>query len=166
MSKRKKLIVIYIIVMTMILVFGAVSIYLFVKKNNEVYNSIDMQMLNNNILEEVNFNNTRMQDISINNVNEIFNIEKEKIVDVIGRVPLFNISAGMYVVFYVDKNNIEYVYDKIIEYGNKYENEWATYMEDQYELVKQRKIGKVENLVYLVISENAEDVLKCLPKNN
>jgi len=59
---------------------------------------------------------------------------------------------------------VDEVFQKIIEYGNLYENEWSTYMEDQYELVKNRKIGKEGDYVYMIVSENAEDMLDYLCK--
>lgn len=152
--------------MVIILTFGAVSIYLYLKQNNNEISNIDMYELNSNILYEAHFSNTRMQDVTSNNVYEIFGIENDKVLEVIGRVPLFNISSGMYAVFHVDDKDIEYVTEKVTNYGNKYEQEWSTYMEDQYELVKQRKVGNIGNYVYIIISENAEDILNCISGNN
>lgn len=164
MSKKKKLIIAYIIVILLILVFGAISIFLFLKNDKKMPNNIDFNLLNENLSNEANFRNERTLDVTLDNVEEIFNIKSENVKEVIGKVPLFNISSGMYVIIHIDDEKIDEVFQKIIEYGNLYENEWSTYMEDQYELVKARKIGKVGNYIYMIVSENAEDMLDYLNK--
>lgn len=162
MSRKKKILILsYIVVIILIIIFGTISFFwLF----NKEFDSIDMNMLNENLLNEANFRNERTLDITLDNIEEIFNINSSSVEDVIGKVPFFNISSGMYVVFKVNELSVDEVLEKITEYGNLYEKEWSTYMEDQYELVKTRKIGKIGNYVYMIVSENAEDMLKCITK--
>lgn len=164
MSKKTKLIIGYIIVMIIILVFGAVSIYMYL--NNQVPTNIDMNILNNKMAEEASFNSGRMQEITKENVTELFNIPQDKVKEVIGKVPLLNISSGMYVVIHTEKENVEQVEQLLINYGNDYENKWSTYMEDQYELVKQRKIGSIGNYVYMIVYETPDDMIKYLKEDN
>lgn len=159
MSKKLILIISYIIVMIIILVFGAVSIYMYLNNQNENLN-IDMNMLNTNMSEEAGFNEKRMQDITLNNVSEIFNIEQSMVKEAIGKIPLLNISSSMYVVIHTDEENVEQVKQNLNEYGINYENQWSTYMEDQYELVKQRKIGNVGNYVYMIVYEIPDDMIE------
>lgn len=166
MSKKTILIISYIIVMIIILSFGAVSIYMYLNNQN-VATNIDMVLLDSNMSEEAGFNNSRMKDVTLNNITEIFDIEEDKVKEVIGKVPLLNISSSMYVVIHTEKENVEHVKQKLIEYGNTYEKEWESYMEDQYELVKQRKIGSSGNYVYMIVYETPDDMLSHLKgKNN
>lgn len=164
MSKKKKLILAYIIIIVLILIFGAISIFLFLKDNEKSLSNIDMSLLNENLANESNFRSERTSDVTLENIEEIFNIKKDIVKEVIGKVPLFNISSGMYVIIHANDEKVDEVFQKIIEYGNLYENEWSTYMEDQYELVKNRKIGKEGEYVYMIVSENAEDMLDYLCK--
>lgn len=159
MSKKTILIISYIIVLIIILIVGAVSIYMYLNNEN-IPTNIDMNLLDKNMSQEVNLNNSRMKNVTIDNVGEIFNIDKQKVKEVIGKVPLINISSAMYVVIHTEKNSLDEVKNKLIQYGNNYESEWATYMQDQYELVKQRKIGNIGNYVYMVVYEIPEDLIK------
>lgn len=159
---KKKLIIWYILIIFMILIVGLIAIYYRLKEKNQVYENFDIAMLKENIETQANFNSNRMQDITIENVEEILSIDKMFVDEVIGKVPLFQISSGMYVVIHTKEENVKTIEDKLISYGNEHEEEWSNYMEDQYELVKQRKIGHVGNYVYLIISENAEDMIEQL----
>ena len=154
MSKKIILIISYIIIMMIILVFGLVSIYMYSNKQNV---SIDMNMLEYNILIETGFNENRMKTITTSNITEIFDIPENLVKEVIGKVPILNISSSMYVIVYTD--NVEEIKQKLTVYGNNYEKQWSTYMEDQYELVKQRKIGNIGNYVYMIVYETPSDIL-------
>lgn len=165
MSKKTILIISYIIVMIIILGFGAVSIYIYLNNENNI-TDIDMELLDTNMSEEAGFYSNRMCNVTIDNVTEIFNIKKEDVIEVIGKIPLLNISSGMYVVIHTDKENVEKVKQKLNEYGNIYEKEWESYMEDQYELVKQRKIGSIGNYVYMIVYETPDDLISHLKNNN
>ncbi len=164
MSKKKKILIVsYVIIIILILIFGIIS-FLFLLKKEKNNTDINMTLLNENLLNEANFRNERILDITLDNIEEIFKIERSNVNDVIGKVPAFNISSGMYIVIHANEKNVEEILQKITEYGNIYEKEWSTYMEDQYELVKTRKIGRVGNYVYMIVSENAEDMLKYITK--
>ena len=45
------------------------------------------------------------------------------------------------------------------EYGVAYENIWKDYLAEEYELVKNRKIGNKGNYVYFIIDTYAQDII-------
>ena len=68
----------------------------------------------------------------------------------------------MYVVIKTDENNLQEVKMSLESYGREYENQWSTYLPDQYELVKSREIGIKGNYVYMIISENPEEIVNMI----
>ena len=65
----------------------------------------------------------------------------------------------MYVVIQTDLDNIQDVKLALESYGREYDEEWKSYLIDQYELVKNREIGIRGNYVYMIVSENPEKVI-------
>ena len=65
----------------------------------------------------------------------------------------------MYIVIKASDGKTDYVKQKLEEYAINYEKQWSNYLEDQYDLVKKRQIGIKGNYVYLIISDNASDLV-------
>ena len=66
---------------------------------------------------------------------------------------------SMYLIVKAKDEKLEDVKQKVEAYGISYEEQWARYLPEQYELVQNRKIGTIGNYVYMIVAENAEDLV-------
>ena len=81
---------------------------------------------------------------------------RQVVENAIGKMPMMNVQASMYLLIQAKEGTVETVKSELDQYATKYEEQWSTYLPEQYELVKNRKTGIVGNTVYLIIAENAE----------
>ena len=100
--------------------------------------NVDFTALSSNIEEITNMDNTKMQQISIEELQSEFNISPEWIKQVIGVKPYVNVSSSMYVIVEVTDGNTNNVINAFKEYGNKYDEMWKDYLAEEYEIVKNR----------------------------
>lgn len=153
MSKKA----IYLIVAVIIIIVIALGILFFVKKNTKEVN-LDLSEINTIISEKAPFNEMATIDITTETLTSLYEIKNEDIEEVIGKMPMMNVHASMYLVIKAKEGSIETVKDKVEQYATTQEQMWATYLPEQYELVQQRKLGTNGNYVYLFISENASEL--------
>lgn len=121
--------------------------------------NVDFTALSSNIEEITNMDNTKMQQISIEELQSEFNISPEWIKQVIGVKPYVNISSSMYVIVEVTDGNTNNVINAFKEYGNKYDEMWKDYLAEEYEIVKNRQIGSKGNYVYFIVSDYSKDII-------
>ncbi len=103
-------------------------------------------------------------EIDSETLSSLYDIQSEDYEEVIGKIPMMNIQASMYLVIKAKDGKVDAVKEKVQEYAQKQENIWSTYLPEQYELVKQRKMNVVGNYVYLIIAENAAEMEKVITK--
>ena len=89
-------------------------------------------------------------------------IDKSKIKNIIGREPIVHTKSSMYMIIETDSDSIQDVKLALESYGSEYDEEWKSYLPDQYELVKNREIGIRGNYVYMIVSENPEKILELI----
>ena len=121
--------------------------------------NVDFAALSSNIEEITNMDNTKMQQISIEELQSEFNISPEWIKQVIGVKPYVNVSSSMYVIVEVTDGNTNNVINAFKEYGNKYDEMWKDYLAEEYEIVKNRQIGSKGNYVYFIVSDYSKDII-------
>ena len=151
-----------LIVLVVIIVIG-VAIYFATRQSqqgpSEENNvNIDLQALNTTLSSQIPFNELATMDVTVETLETVLQITADEVDEVIGKMPMMNVQASMYIVIKAKDGAVESVKTKVENYGTAYEEQWATYLPEQYELVKQRKIGVKGNYVYLIISENASDL--------
>ena len=95
-------------------------------------------------------------DITIDLLRSVYGINTQNVENVIGKMPMMNVQASMYLLIQTKEGTAETVKAELDQYATKYEEQWSTYLPEQYELVKNRKSGIIGNTVYLIIAENAE----------
>ena len=132
--KDKKKLKILLICLVILVVIISIVLFVYNTNKNNVKN-VDMASLDIEMATEGNFNNNRMLDITKQEASEIFEINPDYIEDV--------------------KKCLE-------EYVVKYEQEWASYLEDQYELVKNRELGNKGDYVYLIICDEPDKLVKLI----
>lgn len=162
--KNKKIITV-IISITIILTLS-ITIYMYytrdTSQNSQVIVNINMQQLDKNISKNGGFDETNTTIIDKAIAVSNFDLDESSIQEVIGRLPLINIKSSMYIVIKASDGKTDYVKQKLEEYAINYEKQWSNYLEDQYDLVKKRQIGIKGNYVYLIISDNASDLVNLI----
>lgn len=147
-------IAIFIICATIILVVAFIN-----NKEETVPVNIDFTALSSEIEDATDFDSTKMEQITVEELETSFNIKREWIKQVIGEKPYVNVSSSMYVIVEVTEGNVENVISAFEKYGNDYDEMWKDYLTEEYELVKNRQIGAKGNYVYFVVGDYAKDIV-------
>mgnify|MGYP001623762966 CR=1 FL=1 len=150
--KKNVLSVILAIVIIVVVVVGAY----FILNGNKKEKSLDLNTASQTLSNSAPFNELSTMDITIDLLSSVYGINTENVENAIGKMPMMNVQASMYLLIQAKEGTVETVKSELDQYATKYEEQWSTYLPEQYELVKNRKTGIVGNTVYLIIAENAE----------
>lgn len=151
---------IYSIVAVIIVIIAIIAVVCFVLPKPNV--TIDLAQLNTTISEKDPFHQMAMMDITTETLTTVYQVEAQDIEEVIGKMPMMNVQASMYLVVKAKEGKIDTVKEQIEKIGTTEEQKWEHYLPAQYEIVKNRKIGVTGDYIYLVISENAEEIVKLI----
>lgn len=163
---KKRNIILIIISIILVIIIG-IALVIFLNYNNSTSNkdeniSISLDELDKKIEQTNEFEFLKMNAITDDEASAKFLIDKSKIKNIIGREPIVHTKSGMYVVIQTDLDNIQDVKLALESYGSEYEEQWKTYLPDQYELVKNREVGVKGNYVYMIVSESPEKILELI----
>ena len=163
---KKRNIILIIISIVLVIIIG-IALVLFLNYNNSISNkdeniSISLDELDKKIEQTNEFEFLKMNAITDDEASAKFLIDKSKIKNIIGREPIVHTKSGMYVVIQTDLDNIQDVKLALESYSSEYEEQWKTYLPDQYELVKNREIGVKGDYVYMIVSESPEKILELI----
>lgn len=163
---KKRNIILIIISILLVIIIG-IALVVFLNYNNSTSNkdeniSISLDELDKKIEQTNEFEFLKMNAITDDEASAKFLIDKSKIKNIIGREPIVHTKSGMYVVIQTDSDNIQDVKLALESYGREYEEQWKTYLPDQYELVKNREIGVKGDYVYMIVSESPEKILELI----
>lgn len=163
---KKRNIILIIISIVLVIIIG-IALVIFLNYNNSISNkdeniSISLDELDKKIEQTNEFEFLKMNAITDDEASAKFLIDKSKIKNIIGREPIVHTKSGMYVVIQTDLDNIQDVKLALESYGSEYEEQWKTYLPDQYELVKNREIGVKGSYVYMIVSESPEKILELI----
>lgn len=153
-----KKIIIVIIALILVIAIGFGIYYLVNNNSNEENTNIDLQAVNNEISSQPPFNELATMDITIENLSTLFNINVDEVEEVVGKMAMMNVQASRYFIIKATDGAVDSIKAQVEEYGNSYEQQWETYLPEQYELVTQRRIGVIGNYVYFIVAENAQDL--------
>ena len=163
---KKRNIILIIISVVLVIIIG-IALVVFLNYNNSTSNkdeniSISLDELDKKIEQTNEFEFLKMNAITDDEASAKFLIDKSKIKNIIGREPIVHTKSGMYVIIETDSDNIQDVKLALESYGSEYEEQWKTYLPDQYELVKNREIGVKGDYVYMIVSESPEKILELI----
>ena len=163
---KKRNIILVVISIILVIIIG-IALVVFLNYNNSTSNkdeniSISLDELDKKIEQTNEFEFLKMNAITDDEASAKFLIDKSKIKNIIGREPIVHTKSGMYVVIQTDLDNIQEVKLALESYGSEYEEQWKTYLPDQYELVKNREIGVKGDYVYMIDSESPEKILELI----
>lgn len=158
MSKK----VIGMIVAAFILIAVVVTIIVVRVSNVDVSEGkkteINLEEVNEKILDMAPFNEMATMDIDESILSDVFQVDEANVKNHIGKIPMMNVHASMYLIIEVNDGKAEEVKEKLEVYAEAYEATWERYLPEQYELVKDRKVGVQGDYVYLIIAESAEEI--------
>lgn len=158
MSKK----VIYVVIAIVVVAIIAVRAFLLGGNNKEVV--LDLQQLNTALSEKAPFNEMATMDITSEELSMLMEVNAEDVEAVIGKIPMMNVHASMYLVIEAKEGSVETVKEKVDAYALAQEEQWQRYLPEQYELVQQRKSGVVGNYVYLIIAETSAELEELITK--
>ena len=149
--KKKVLITIIAILVVVALVVGVAVLLA-----NKTEEAIDIDVAGQTLANATPFNELATMDITTEELGSLYGINTENVEKVVGKMPMMNVQASMYLIIEAKEGTVDTIKAELDEYATQYEEQWSTYLPEQYELVKNRKTGVVGNTVYLIIAENAE----------
>jgi len=162
---NKKFGIIFGILILVIIGLVVYSLVYTIKNDNKENNiNISIEEFNSIILESENFKTSKVTDITENNLNETFGIEKESVNKFYGKKSVLSTDACMYLLIETIDGKQDEVYSKLEAFGLNYEEDWSQYLEAQYDIVVDRKLGKMNNYIYLIISDDSYDIIKEINK--
>ena len=150
--------IVYVGIALIVIIAIVVGAYFIIGQNKEEEVNIDLQALNTTLSSQPPFDELATTDVTVEMLETVLQINADEVEEVIGKMPMMNVQASMYIVIKAKDGAVDSVKTKVENYGTVYEEQWATYLPAQYELVKQRKIGVKGNYVYLIISENSSEL--------
>ena len=153
--------VISVIVAILIVVVVGAGAYFILNKSEK---SIDINLASQTLSNSAPFNELSTVDITKDLLSSLYGINIENVENVLGKMPMMNVQASMYVLIQAKEGTVETVKSELDKYATQYEEQWSTYLPEQYDLVKNRKTGVVGNVVYMIIAENAETLQQEITK--
>ena len=129
------------------------------KPDDTVPVNVDFTALSSEIEESTNFDSSKMKQVTMEDLQSEFLINNEWVKQVIGQRPYVNVTSSMYVIVEVTEGNVDNVVSAFEKFGESYDEMWKNYLTEEYELVKNRKIGAKGNYVYFIVSDYASDIV-------
>ena len=156
---NKKFGIIYALLILIIIILVVFSAFKTLKKEDT---NISIDDLNNIINESYDFKSSKMKEITLDNLNELFGINSSDINKVYGKKSVLGTDSSMYIL--INSNNNEEILNMLQEFGNKYQDEWSDYLESEYDKVLNRECGISNDFVYFIVSNDAYDIVKNIKK--
>ena len=122
---NKKVVICCIVVVVLIAVVVCACILL---NNKNSGKEISLEELNTEIAAKEPFSQMAMQDIDADTLSSLYEIEADKYEAVVGKMPMMNIQASMYLIIKAKDDSVDYVKEKVENYGQKQEEIWSTYL--------------------------------------
>lgn len=96
-----------------------------------------------------------LEEIPSETINDLLNITSLDYEEISMGIPAILVKSNMYIVVKPKEGKEETIKTAIDDYMTSLENQWKNYLPDQYELVKNRKEGKIgDYLVYIISDDN------------
>lgn len=106
-----------------------------------------------------------MMEVPKEQIKDTLNIEEADVEEFLMKMPMMMTQSNTYIIVKPSEGREETVENKINEYMKSLETQWETYLPDQYELVKNRKVEKIGDYLIYIVSNNNELVFNTISKN-
>ncbi len=91
-------------------------------------------------------------------VKDLYSIDPEEIEEMAIYKPMMNVHATEIIVITAKEGKLESVKEAVEAYMSTQEENWSTYLPEQYELVQNRIVKEVGNTLIVVVAEEAEKI--------
>lgn len=153
MNKKTIMVIAGVVIVAII----ALIVTLFALNNKEEV-KLDLANINTQITNNTYFGEIMTMELDKETIQTLMEIPEEQVEEVVGKIPMVNVQASMYIIAKATPGNVNAVKEKIEAYGNTQDEIWSRYLPEQYEYVKNRKIVVKGDYVYMVIAENVEEI--------
>ena len=101
-----------------------------------------------------------MMELTDEQVQEIYNIDPEKLADYAIRIPMMNVKSNEIAILKVkDVADVPAVEEAVKQRAQTVQQQFETYLPDQYENAKNYKVVTKGNYVLFVISDQADELV-------
>jgi len=121
---------------------------------------LDLTQVSTKIVDNSVFKEMAAMDMDKATVTSLMELEEAQVEDVVGKFPMMNVHASMFVIIKAADGKVDEVLQKVETYATNYEAQWERYLPEQYELVKNREVGTTGNYVYMIVAENSSELVK------
>lgn len=124
---------------------------------------------NNKVLETIKssksstFNN--LVPVEGEMVESTLGIKEDTYSEILMKVPMMIVQSNMYIIIKPEDGKKEDVKKAIDKYMTNLEEQWKTYLPDQYELVKNRKYEEYGGYLIYIVSSDNDKVFETIKKN-
>ena len=102
-----------------------------------------------------------MMEVTGEQVQEVYNIDPEKLEDYAIRIPMMNVKTNEIAILKVkDAADVSAVEEALKQRAQTVQQQFETYLPDQYENAKNYKLVTKGNYVLFVISDQADELIK------
>ena len=148
--------ILYVLIIIAVVAIVGAGVYFLTRNNKSA--ELDLQQLNVAFTEKSPFNEMATMDVTTEELNMLLEVNPDDVQGVIGKIPMMNVHASMYLVIEAKDGKVDVIKEKVDAYASAQEIQWERYLPEQYDLVKHRKTGVVGNYVYLIIAETAAEL--------
>ena len=124
---------------------------------------------NDKVINEVKNTKTQvfgmMMEVTKDQIKDTLNIESADVEEFLMKMPAMMVQSNTYIVVKPVSGKEETVKNAIEDYMKKLEDQWSTYLPEQYELVKNRKVEKIGNYLVYIVSNNNDLVFNTINNN-
>ena len=106
-----------------------------------------------------------MMEVTKDQVKDVFNIEESDVEEFLMKMPMMMTQSNTYIIVKPAEGKEEFVENAINDYMSRLESQWETYLPDQYELVKNRKVEKIGDYLVYIVSNNNDLVFNTISNN-
>ena len=153
MNKKTIMIIVGVVLVAVIAIVAVVFAL-----NNKEEVTLDLANINTQITNNTYFGEIMTMELDKEAIQTLMEIPQEQVEEVVGKIPMVNVQASMYIIAKATQGNVNAVKEKIEAYGNAQDELWSRYLPEQYEYVKNRKIVVKGDYVYMIIAENVEEI--------
>lgn len=102
-----------------------------------------------------------LMELEPDQIKDLYNLDPEKLEEYSIRIPMMNVKTNEIAILKViDAKDVPDVESAIKQRAENVQKQFETYLPDQYENAKNYKLVTKGNYILLVISENADELLK------
>jgi len=132
------------------------------KDSSDAPEVVEPKLTPNEMVNEMlaNVEQPMMMEVTGEQVQEVYNIDPEKLEDYAIRIPMMNVKSNEIAILKVkDTADVSAVEEALKQRAETVQQQFETYLPDQYENAKNYKLVTKGNYVLFVISDQADELV-------